>query len=202
MCKKILITTLFSLALCFSLKAQDDDQQPQEPLNTIDQQFTDLMNASNNYQEYKVVKKAGLQRFINNTRDSINSFKNEIEGYRNELRSEKAQVEKLNANLTQTQDSLNTTRAKIDSIDFLGIPMEKSGYKGLMWGIVAILAIALIFFILRFRGSNVHTKEARRKQAETEQEFDDFRKKSLEKQQELGRQLQDERNKAIRNSKG
>ena len=202
MCKKIIITTIFSIALSFSVSAQEDDQQSQETPNTIDQQFTDLMKSSNNYQEYKVVKKTGLQNFINNTRDSINGFKNEIDRYKNELKSEKAQVEKLNSNLTKTQDTLNNTREKIDSINFIGVPMEKSSYKGLMWGIIAILAIALLFFIFRFRGSNVHTKEARKKQAETEEEFDDFRKKSLEKQQELGRQLQDERNKAARNAKG
>ncbi|MGB8374852.1 MAG: hypothetical protein WCE57_05990, partial [Salegentibacter sp.] len=66
----------------------------------------------------------------------------------------------------------------------------------MMWGIVALLVVALLFFIYRYKSSNATTKEANQRLRETEKEFDAYRAKALEKEQRLGRQLQDERNKA------
>ena len=66
----------------------------------------------------------------------------------------------------------------------------------LMWGIVGLLLLALLFFIFRYRQSHTHTVEARNKLHSTEKEFDVYREKALEKEQRLGRLLQDERNKA------
>ena len=68
-------------------------------------------------------------------------------------------------------------------------------------GIVAVLALALVFFIFKFKGSNAHTQEARQKLADTEHEYEEYRKKALEKEQKMGRLLQDERNKAVKNNK-
>lgn len=199
--KKSIVTAIVSLFLATSIYAQEEQQEPEKP-NTIDQQFTDLMTASNNFQEYKVVKRTGLENLKSNTRDSINSLQREIDSYKNQLREQKSEIDTLNTSLTDTKTDLDTTREKIDAINFLGIPMDKGSYKGMMWGLIVILALALLFFIYRFRGSNAHTKEARKKLNETEQEFDIYRKKALEKEQILGRQLQDERNKAVRNTKG
>ena len=58
--------------------------------------------------------------------------------------------------------------------------------------------VALIFFIFKFKGSNAHTQEARQKLADVESEYEEYRKKALEKEQKMGRLLQDERNKAVK----
>ena len=68
-----------------------------------------------------------------------------------------------------------------------------------MWVIVFALVLILVFFIYKYKQSNVLTKEAKKNLAENEAEFDEYRKKSLEKQQKLGRQLQDEKNKQNKN---
>ena len=65
-----------------------------------------------------------------------------------------------------------------------------------MWGIVATLIIALLFFIFRFNKRNTQTTEAKNNLLQTEKEFEDYRAKALEKEQRLGRLLQDERNRA------
>ena len=201
MIKKTIPATLFSLLFAATLSAQDVQESPEKP-NTIDQQFSDLIESSNNYQEYKVVERTKLERLKTNTRDSINALKSEITSFKNDLSSQQKEVSKLNTDLTSTQNTLDTTRDKIDSIRFLGIPMEKTGYKTLMWVIIGLLLLALAFFVVRFRGSHKLTQEARKKLGDTEAEFDAYRKKALENEQKLGRQLQDERNKATKNNKG
>ncbi|MFL0155057.1 hypothetical protein V2714_10940, partial [Tenacibaculum maritimum] len=63
------------------------------------------------------------------------------------------------------------------------------------WGVITILFISLFFFIYKFKESSALTKEAKNNLAEIEQEFEEHRKKSLEKEQKIRRQLQDEINK-------
>jgi uncharacterized damage-inducible protein DinB len=65
-----------------------------------------------------------------------------------------------------------------------------------MWGIILVLIIALLIFIYRFKKNHSQTTEARQNLSTTEKEFEAYRAKALEKEQRLGRQLQDERNRA------
>jgi hypothetical protein len=55
--------------------------------------------------------------------------------------------------------------------------------------------MGMLFFMYKFSNSNLLTKEAKHNLAEVEQELSLFRKKTLENEQKLRRQLQDEINK-------
>ena len=191
---------LIGLLSIFGLQAQETEV-PQKKVNTISQQFEDLLENSNNYQDYKVVKLNGLNRLKSNTVDSISAFKTEITDLQAQINSQQEEIKNLNNTLSETKTTLEQTRAEKDSIYFLGMPMSKGGYMGMMWGIVGVLTLALVFFIFRYKGSNAHTQEARKKLADTELEYDEYRKKALEKEQKMGRLLQDERNKAVKNTK-
>jgi len=177
--------------------AQETPETEQKP-NTINQQFEDMLDASNNFQEYKVVRRTTLDCLQSNTQDSLNAFKARVSTFDDQLEERNNNIASLKSSLKETKNTLEETRANVASISFLGIDMSKAGYKTLMWSIVGVLALALVFFIIRYRGSNAHTVAARKKLSEVEYEYDDFRKKSLEKEQRLGRQLQDERNKVIK----
>jgi len=196
----IRISLLLSLFSIIGLNAQETETQKPKT-NTISQQFEDLLDNSNNYQDYKVVKLNSLNKLKANTADSISAFKVQITELQAQINTQQEEIKTLNQTLEETKTTLEETRAEKDSIFFLGIPMSKGGYMGMMWGIVAVLALALVFFIFRFKGSNAHTQEARKKLADLEVEYDEYRKKALEKEQKMGRLLQDERNKAVKNTK-
>ena len=196
---KINFLLFFFAIAAVSAQGTQNAEQPTEPkVNTISQQFEDLLENSNNYQEYKVVKQNALQKLKSNAADSINGLKGQIVGLQEEIQTQDAKISELNKSLEDTQGTLDQTRAEKDSIFFLGMPMSKGSYMGMMWGIVAVLALALIFFIFKFKGSNAHTQEARQKLADVESEYEEYRKKALEKEQKMGRLLQDERNKAVK----
>ena len=76
-----------------------------------------------------------------------------------------------------------------------GMQLGKTNYNVLMWSIVAALFALLIFFILKFKGSNSLTRDAKLKLEEVEAEFEEHRKIALEREQKVRRQLQDEINK-------
>jgi len=80
-------------------------------------------------------------------------------------------------------------------MSLFGMQMSKTAYNLLMWSIIAGLFVFLLFFILKFKHSNVVTKEAKAALATLEDEFKAHRRTALEREQKVKRQLQDELNK-------
>ena len=73
--------------------------------------------------------------------------------------------------------------------------LGKGTYKAIMWAIVAGLLLLLILFIYKFRNSNFLTQQAKVALADLEKEYEDHRRKALEREQKVSRRLQDELNK-------
>jgi len=189
---KALIFTLLCFTTVTHLKAQDY-QASETPINDA---FTKLIEDSNDYQGYKVVDYNDLTTLKKNTLEFISFLKNEITTQKNSINQQQEETAKLRADLEETQQKLADVTAEKDAITFLGIPFSKGSYMALMWGIVAVLVIALLFFIFRYKKGHADTSEARNKLSTTEKEFEIYRAKALEKEQRLGRLLQDERNKS------
>ncbi len=184
--KFILAIPLFLLTLTVS--AQTDG-------NTIEDQFEDVIEKSNNYQEYKVVKKVKLNSLRKSILDSVNSLETEIKATRSKIEEQKGQIASLTEELSGTQQNLAASIAKEDGIEFFGVLTKKSTYNSIMWSIIGLLIAALVFLTYKFRKNNAVTKEANLRLAETEEEFDMHRQKTLEREQQLRRKLQDEINK-------
>ena len=188
-----------ALSLIFTTNFLTAQEENNEEKNTINDQFNEVIEGSNNYQDYKVVKRYQLTQLQKSTVNRIEALNNEIEASNKTIEEQKLKIENLKSELNNTQNNLNQVTEEKDQISFFGIPTNKGTYQTIMWVIVFALVLILIFFIYRYKQSNVLTKEAKKNLAENEAEFDEYRKQSLEKQQRLGRQLQDEKNKQNKN---
>ncbi|ANH61451.1 MULTISPECIES: hypothetical protein [Dokdonia] len=192
------ITKAFAFIFLLSFTAV----QAQDASKSIDDQFTEVIDGSNNYQQFKVIEKVKMTRLQQNTKKRIDGLQAEIENLKSEMAQQQAAAAQVSTDLAQTQATLETTEGEKDSMNFFGAQMSKGNYNTMVWSIAGVLLLALLFFIFKFRSSNVLTKTAQHKLDETEAEFEDYRRKALEKEQKLGRQLQDERNRALKSSKG
>jgi septal ring factor EnvC (AmiA/AmiB activator) len=76
-----------------------------------------------------------------------------------------------------------------------GAQLNKVTYNIIIWFIIVALAFCLSFFVFKFSRSNVLTTQAQENLTDVEQEFDDHKKKSIEREQKVRRQLLDEINK-------
>ena len=188
---------LFAILAVFQVGAQQDSISTQTP---VQDEFTKLIEESNNYQGYKVVDYDKLIELRNTTRNYITELKEEIIVQQNTVDQQNDEIQQLQSELSSTKEDLNRVTEEKDALMFLGMPFSKGGYKAMMWGIVGVLLAILLVLFFRYRSSNSATREARQKLQETEKEFDAYRTKALEKEQRLGRMLQDERNKASGNS--
>jgi len=167
----------------------------QENENTIETQFTDVIDKSNSYQEFKVIKKTKIQGLRSNVLDSIHALEVIIEKSNDEIEQQKTEISTLKADLGATQENLAISKEKENGIHLFGMLTEKSTYNTIMWSIIVGLLIVLILLFYRFKSGHAVTKDARLKLSEMESEFDAHRQKTLENEQLLRRKLQDEINK-------
>jgi len=197
-----MMTKFFKVAILiflttFSLQAQEEEAEEKLSLTTgtIENQFEYIFQKSNNYQDYKVVKKNSLYILRNNILDSVKPVENELLVSKNLSAEQEKKINELNAQLAESNNNLATVTKEKDSISFFGALINKPAYKGIMWGIVVVLVLILGLFVYKFKNANVITQEAKKSLAELELEYEEHRRKALEREQKARRQLQDEINK-------
>jgi len=164
---------------------------------TIDSQFIYLYAISKTQDGIEHVRQANLEQIRKNVTDSIKALSQQIAELRAKDEGQQVAMEAMSDSLMQARNALQIAQQEKDSFSFLGISMKKSTYSLIMWGFVLLLAIALIFYIYKYNQSRVVTVDTKKAIEELQEEFDHHRKKAMEKEQKLKRQLQDELNKRL-----
>ncbi|RDY61298.1 tRNA (guanine-N1)-methyltransferase [Flagellimonas nanhaiensis] len=192
---------LFALAVLapvLSISAQQQEA-PSENDQTLVGQFQELERKSGNYRangiRYEVIRLVDLNRIKSNIFDSVNTANKSIKDLSATITANRAEIEDLNTKLQGTTNKLNTVTSEKDSISFFGASVGKGTYKLILWGIIFTLLLFLLFFIYKFRNSNFLTQQAKTALTDLEKEYEDHRRRALEREQKISRQLQDELNK-------
>ncbi|MCI2229108.1 hypothetical protein MC378_08010 [Polaribacter sp. MSW13] len=186
----------FILILFFSLVSTFTfSQEANQDLNTLENQFDKIYRTSSTYQAYKVIDKQKYVLLKKNALDSLKKLKSTILEKENLLKTEKENISLIKEQLNKTQLELELANKKENSISLFGMMLNKTTYNLLLWSIIIILLLGLFYFIFKFTRSNVLTKKAKENLFDVEKEYEEHRKKSLEREQKMRRQLQDEINK-------
>ena len=191
--QKLFFTIAFICAL--SVNAQENEPKQTLDSGTIENQFDYLITKSNRYQEYKVVKRAWLDRLKKSVDDSLNVVKKELVDTKITLSEKETEIVTLTNSLNTTQETVSNLNNEKDSISFFGMLISKPMYNTTLWSIITILLVALLFFVFKFNNSNAITREAKDKFSDLEIEYENHRQRSLEREQQIRRKLQDEINK-------
>ncbi len=200
--KKILVAFSFLLTTSTAFgqaETQPEDQQLKRNEGSIKDQFDYVISKSYTYKGngkvYKNVQRHWLTELQANTLDSLNVLEKSLADSNATIATQTTEIDNLKAELTQTKTTLSNSNAEKDMISLFGASMSKTSYNLILWSIIGGLTLLLLVFIVRFKGSNSATKEAKRKLEEVETEFEDHRRVALEREQKVRRQLQDEINK-------
>jgi hypothetical protein len=192
--KKNLISLFLLILLGFQVSAQEAIETGSLNEGTITSQFDYLNRVSNNYQDYKVVKKTHLEKIRSNVLDSLNVFKNQLVTVNQELGSRQTKIGELEKQVSETNEQLEIAEAARDNFEFLGMAIHKSAYVTMMWTIIGILTAAFLFFLFRYSQSHRVISRAKKDLAETIEEFEQHRKNTLERERKLKRELVDAMN--------
>ncbi|MGB5554373.1 MAG: tRNA (guanine-N1)-methyltransferase [Flavobacteriaceae bacterium] len=198
---RLLCIAIFLLAFNLQYAQEDDGAEDNVSLEsgTIDSQFEYIFKKSGNFKglngaQYEAVRTLSLDKLRKNVIDTLTiAYKKEAE-LKGTIAGHETTISGLNKKLNDTTNSLTTVTEEKDSMSFLGILVSKITYNTILWSIIAGLLGLTLFFMFKFRSSNVLTQEARSNLSELETEYEDHRRRALEREQKISRQLQDEIN--------
>ena len=177
-------------------QSQSETEEPSLDGGTIDSQFEFVYKKSGNYRaegrRYEVVRTLNLDKLRQNVKDTLEAFNKNKAELKAIIAGNEASIASLNDKLEQTTSNLNKVTEEKDSMSFLGLMVSKGSYNLIMWTMITVLFLLLLLFIYRFRNSNYLTQEAKVRLSELEQEYEDHRRRALEREQKISRQLQDE----------
>ncbi len=189
---------LLSLLISSAFYAQEEPELSLDS-GTIESQFEFIFRRSGNYnaegRRYEVVRAVQLDKLRGNVLDSLSAARTREAELAGTIRSQETTISTLNAKLEETTGQLTSVTEEKDSMSLFGALLSKTTYNLILWTIIIGLLVLLLLFIFRFRRSNVLTQEAKSKLADLETEYEDHRRRALEREQKISRQLQDEINK-------
>ncbi|WP_192347637.1 hypothetical protein [Algoriphagus sp. Y33] len=175
----------------FSFAQEDNEEKGSLKSGTIDSQFDYIYSVSNNFQEYKVVKRTNLDQLKSNILDSMRTMRTEVGDLKLLIVSEKDSIKNLNAILAIAETEKQEAIAEKDNFSFLGMGIHKAVYSSMMWIVVAVLAGALAIFSFQYFSSFKKIRKAQKDLAEVQEEFDNHRKNMLDRERKLKRELVD-----------
>ena len=161
---------------------------------TLEEQFRSMKETSNSYQDYKVVKETLLNQFYSNVRDSIYAIKQRNLEAQSTITSQQQEIKRLQEELENQQKVLQENEFEIANTQVLGMNIEKETYNYIVWGIILALLILFAIAILKYKSSNRVAVKKRNEYETLDNEFNDFKARSREKEIKLMRDLQTERN--------
>ena len=180
---KSIFTLLITLLFSINSYAQE---------TTIDNQFKNTYKKSESYLEFKLIPKKEYADIHANVLDSIQNYKQQAKTNNALINSQKNTIAILEKEKKETYTKLNDVLKENTSFSLFGIQLSRGTYSFTLITLIILLIIALVYFIYKFKNSNVLTVAAKDNLLDAENELSIFRKKALEREQKLRRQLQDE----------
>lgn len=192
MLKRVL---LFTFTICVSIAF--GQERPMLPYaiqkGTLNEQFINLSNLSRSQDaSFKLIRKTNLEIVRRNVLDSIGQYKKEIATLVESSSSSTGTIKALKDSVSSLDADLQIEKKLTSSIRFLGIDFAKGTYHTIVWIIIVVLAILFLVTLASFRKARIDTVEHKKTADEFQEELQTLRKKSMEKEQLLKRQLLDE----------
>lgn len=166
----------------------------QTPGTPLSQQYNDVVLRSGSYQGFKEIRQDKIDLFWKNIQDTLAKEKQLLNAANAKLISAGQEVIKAKVELENAQKELEQSKASVNQVNLLGIPLEKGTYSLVMWGLVIFLAAALTFAIYRNKSSLNEAQYRTTLFNEVSEEFQKYKVSANEKEKKLARELQTERN--------
>jgi hypothetical protein len=126
-----------------------------------------------------------FQKIKGNTLDSLKAAKAVIKGLKNDTKSLAFTIDSLNTSVGTIRKDLDQMTKTKNSIAFLGIEINKTGYNAVLWTIIVALAGLLTTGFLAFKRNYRVTANSRKECDELKKEFEAYRKASREAREKM-----------------
>jgi hypothetical protein len=189
-------TILLLLALSCSLAYSQPVQKAVEDNNlNLNERYKEMKSTAQTFKDYKVIKEVVLDKVWKITADSIAKKEGQLADAEKEINALKDELTAVRNSMQSQQASMEEVIYDSTHISVLGVPFSKAVFILLSAAVIGGLALVLSIAFARVKIANSLVKEKTLIADSMTHEFEDFKKKSMEKQTKLSRELQNERNK-------
>jgi len=197
--KNILLLIILTGSIAYS---QPTQKSTEDKSLSLEQRFIEMKARSQTFKDYKVIKEDDLNRVWKITRDTLMKRNQELTDAKSQMAFFQEELETARNTMQVQQASINDVVYDSTHISVLGIPFSKGFFLLFVAAIVGSLLFVLSIFYGRMKMLNVLVKEKALISDSIAHELEDFKKKAMEKQTRLSRELQNERNKWVEARKG
>jgi ATP-dependent Zn protease len=162
---------------------------------TLNEQYNTLVDKSQTYNEYKVIKQHELTDFWKVVGDSVTEVNTAKQEALATIATKQAQIESLNNTILQKEQDLASGEEEKANITVLGAEISKSSYAIISLIIPFILLVIIAFLAVKSKVDGTATKTAKQDFSGLQEEYEAYKKRALDLQTKLNRELQTERNK-------
>lgn len=194
--KYFLIASAFSISLILGpnvLSAQTVADPPDSKAS-LNERYFRLKEAGQNYRDYKVIKERTLDEFWKVVKDSLAAKQSSIVRQQLAQKGLQDSLEYTKGLLDERERSMAATEFASTHIQVLGIDMTKGGFLTTIGVIMSLLLILLGLGFWRWKTMNRYMHDRIDAFNTLNAEFEEYKRKAMEKQTKLSRELQNERN--------
>ena len=186
------LLVIFLLGVTGAFAQQEADAlEGNYPLN---ERYQVLKSKSQNYREYKVIRENVLDSFWKIVRDSVAAKEAALAARDQSIKQLNNNLAETQANLKKKEDSMAEIVHDSTHINVLGINFAKGVFITTVAVIIGILVLLVVFITGRLKLIHSSMKERADAFTSLSNEFEEYKRKAMEKQTKLSRELQTERN--------
>ena len=194
--KQYLTAIAFLMLISSTIVGQKiNNNQPELDSGTIESQFDYILSKSTRWKEFQLIRKTSLLKVKEHSIDSLKTIHNKFVSAKQLSSQLESKINGLKKEVDELKNEIQTISEIKDNIGFFGIRLSKSKYTLIVWSFISILIFLLVVILIKFKSNQLTTKTTKNELSKIENEFESYRKKSLRKEQEIMRKLQDEINK-------
>ncbi|WP_300569357.1 hypothetical protein [Flavobacterium sp.] len=183
-----------ALLLLFAVTTTNAQETSFNP-NTLESQFDYILTKSENYRDLKIVKTKWLEDLKQNVTSSFVDVEKQLLDSKTVAQQQKSEMAQLKSELQTTTASLSKYTNAGPTVTFLGIEFDQIVF-GTLFSILFFGSLILACILaIKFNKSNELTKSAKSVLSELEEEYQEYKRRTIEREQKISRQLQDEINK-------
>lgn len=176
-------------------QAQTQDQtQPTAPppidLKTapIRDQFNQIQQRTRIYDNFRAVREDMFQTLKKNVNDTLTTMQKRIVSQNSQTASLRVTIDSLNSRLSTTQGNLDDVTRSKNSVNFMGMEVEKGTYNTIMWSIIIVLLLLLVIGFLVFQRNQTVVNNRTKDLDDLKAEFEAYRKTSREAREKMALQ--------------
>jgi len=162
---------------------------------TLQERYLLMKTKSESYQDYKVIKEGIMDGVWKIGTDTLAKREQQLAAAKAKIASLQNDVTSARTALKAKEESMTEVEFASAHINVLGVNFSKGMFQILVALGIAVLTATIVFLSVRMKSMLAFVHESKVIVASVANEFEEYKRKSFEKQTKLNRELQTERNK-------